>query len=42
METPKRVDPLEFISTWVQGILDAEEDKGSGEDPEWYNDILND
>lgn len=37
----KRVDPLEFIFSWVQE--DIEEDEGCDEEdyePEYYNDLL--
>lgn len=40
METPKKVDPLEFISAWVNKILEQDEERGCGEDPEYYSEIL--
>lgn len=36
----KRVDPLEFIFSWVQEDIEEPEEEGSGEEPEYYNDLL--
>lgn len=38
----KRVDPLEFIFSWVtQEDIEEPEEEGAGEEPEYYEDMLN-